>query len=157
MPFIHPTPAKLKAVGRSLGLEMSTAESREMADILSPLLSAYDFLDAAPDALPVVHYPERPYEFPAPEDNPYKAWYVRTSIKGAASGPLSGRTVAIKDVIFVAGVPMMNGAAILEGFVPDYDATVVTRLLDAGAEITGKAVCEHFCVSGTSCTASTGT
>lgn len=156
MPFSHPTPAKLKSVGRKLGLEMSDAESREMADLLKPLLNAYDFLDAAPDALPVVRYPDRPYEFPVPEDNPHRAWYVRTSIKGAASGPLSGRTVAIKDVIFVAGVPMMSGASVLEGFVPDYDATVVTRLLDAGAEITGKAVCEYFCVSGASCTASTG-
>lgn len=156
MPFIHPTPAELKSTGSELGLELSDAESRELADILDPVFGAYDFLDAAPDALPEVRYPDRPYEFPAPEDNPYKAWYVRTSIKGAASGPLSGRTVAIKDVIFVAGVPMMNGASILEGFVPDYDATVVTRLLDAGAEITGKAVCEYFCVSGSSCTASTG-
>jgi len=156
MPFKHPTPAKLKSVGRKLGLEMSNAEAKEMADILNPLLNAYDFLDAAPDELPVIRYPDRSYAFPAPEDNPYKAWYVRTSIKGAASGPLSGRTVAIKDVIFMAGVPMMNGASILEGFFPDYDATVVTRLLDAGAEITGKAACEYFCVSGASCTASTG-
>lgn len=156
MAFTHPTPAKLRSVGKQLGLKLGDAESKEMVDLLTPLLGAYDFLDAAPDHLPPVHYPNRPYEFPAPEDNPYKAWYVRTSIKGAATGPLAGRTVAIKDVIFVAGVPMMCGASILEGFIPDYDATVVTRLLDAGAEITGKAVCEYFCVSGTSCTASTG-
>lgn len=156
MPFTYPTPAKLRSAARQLGLALGDAESREMVDLLTPLLGAYDFLDAAPDVLPPVRYPDRPYEFPAPEDNPYRAWYVRTSIKGAASGPLSGRTVAIKDVIFVAGVPMMNGASILEGFIPDYDATVVTRLLDAGAEITGKAACEYFCVSGASCTASTG-
>ena len=156
MAFKHPTPAGLRAVGKQLGLEMSDTESREMVDLLTPLLGAYEYLDAAPDVLPPVRYAARSYEFPTPEENPYRAWYVRTSIKGAASGPLSGRTVAIKDVIFIAGVPMMNGASILEGFVPDYDASVVTRLLDAGAEITGKAVCEYFCVSGASCTASTG-
>ena len=34
---------------------------------------------------------------------------------------------------------MMNGASTLEGYVPDVDATVVTRILDAGGEIVGKA------------------
>jgi amidase len=56
--------------------------------------------------------------------------------------------VALKDNIALAGVPMMNGASTLEGFVPAYDATVATRLLDAGATILGKATCEHFCLSG---------
>jgi Asp-tRNA(Asn)/Glu-tRNA(Gln) amidotransferase A subunit family amidase len=54
----------------------------------------------------------------------------------------------LKDNISLAGVPMMNGASTLEGFVPSYDATVATRLLDAGATILGKATCEHFCLSG---------
>ena len=48
----------------------------------------------------------------------------------------------------VAGVPMMNGSETVEGFVPTRDATVVTRLLAAGATITGKAVCEDLCFSG---------
>ena len=47
---------------------------------------------------------------------------------------LAGKRVAIKDNICVAGVPMMNGASVLEGYVPDIDATVVTRILDAGGE-----------------------
>src|ERR1041384_2020945 len=51
---------------------------------------------------------------------------------------------------------MMIGAAFLEGSVPDIDATIVTRILDAGGEIAGKAVCEYYCVSGGSHTSSTG-
>jgi amidase len=51
---------------------------------------------------------------------------------------------------------MMNGSKVLEGFVPATDATVVTRLLDAGAEIIGKSVCESFCMSFGSHTADTG-
>ena len=43
---------------------------------------------------------------------------------------------------------MMNGASTLEGYVPDVDATVVTRILDAGGTIVGKTVCEYFCFSG---------
>ena len=64
--------------------------------------------------------------------------------------------MAIKDNIMVAGVPMMNGSETLEGFVPTRDATVVTRLLAAGATITGKAVCEDLCFSGGSHTSRTG-
>lgn len=58
--------------------------------------------------------------------------YYKTDIRGAADGRLAGRSVAVKDSIAVAGVPMMNGSRILEGFIPDIDATVVTRVLDAG-------------------------
>ena len=50
----------------------------------------------------------------------------------------------------------MNGASVMEGYVPEVDATIVTRILDAGATITGKAVCEYFCVSGSSYTSATG-
>ncbi len=42
----------------------------------------------------------------------------------------------------LAGVPMMNGSSTLEGYMPDVDATVVQRILDAGGTIVGKAHCE---------------
>ncbi|MGH7087913.1 MAG: amidase, partial [Stellaceae bacterium] len=80
----------------------------------------------------------------------------RSVIKGAPGGKLAGKTIALKDNICVAGVPMMNGAATLEGYVPDVDATIVTRILDAGGTILGKVHCEYFCCSGSSHTASRG-
>lgn len=57
----------------------------------------------------------------------------KCEIKGADHGILSGKTIGIKDNTAVAGVPMSVGASILEGYMPDEDATVVTRILDAGA------------------------
>ena len=81
---------------------------------------------------------------------------MKTSVKGASKGPLKGKTVALKDNVMLAGVPMMNGAATLEGYVPDLDATIVTRILDAGGEIVGKAHCEAFCLSGGSHTNASG-
>src|SRR3954453_15888078 len=89
-------------------------------------------------------------------DNPLGAWYARTEITGAPGGALDGVRVAIKDNISVAGVPMMNGSRTVEGFVPSYDATVVTRLLEAGATVVGKAVCESLCSSGASHTSDSG-
>jgi amidase len=62
----------------------------------------------------------------------------------------------LKDNMCLAGVPMMNGASTLEGYVPDIDATVVTRILDAGGTIVGKAHCEYFCLSGGSHTSAAG-
>ena len=64
--------------------------------------------------------------------------------------------MVLKDNICLAGVPMMNGASTLEGYVPDIDATLVTRILDAGGTIVGKAHCEYFCLSGGSHTNATG-
>jgi amidase len=81
---------------------------------------------------------------------------VKTRIEGAAAGPLAGRAVALKDNVMVAGVSMMNGTKLLEGYVPPLDATVVTRILDAGGVIAGKAVCESWCFSGGSHTSESG-
>ena len=69
-------------------------------------------------------------------------------MEGPASGKLRGKTVAVMDNICLAGMPMMNGVSTLEGHVPDGDATVVTRVLDAGGTAAGKSVCEYFCFSG---------
>ena len=81
---------------------------------------------------------------------------MKTTVEGAPSGKLKGKNVVVKDNICLAGVPMMNGASTLEGYVPDVDATVVQRILDAGGTIVGKSVCEYFCFSGGSHTSATG-
>jgi len=82
--------------------------------------------------------------------------YWKCDITRAPNGKLHGKTIAIKDSIAVAGVPMMNGSLILEGFIPDIDATVVTRVLDQGGRIPGKATCENLCWNGGSFTSATG-
>jgi len=51
---------------------------------------------------------------------------------------------------------MMNGASTLEGYIPDMDATIVARILDAGGTIVGKTHCEYFCFSGGSHTCAAG-
>src|SRR5690606_1904906 len=117
---------------------------------------AFDVVDTLTDPPPAPHYPRGAAYRPSAEENPLNAWYVKTSIKGAPSGRLAGKRVALKDNICLAGVPMMNGASILEDYVPDVDATIVTRILDAGGEIAGKAVCEYYCFSGGSHTSATG-
>ena len=152
----RPTHAQMKTIVEELGMHMSDARVQEFLDVMQPTLDAYDIVDALPDYLPPVLYPRTSGHRPTAEENPMNAWYVKTEIRGAPRGPLLGRTIALKDNVCLAGVPMMNGAATLKGYTPDIDATVVTRLLDAGATIMGKAHCEYFCLSGGSHTNATG-
>ena len=57
---------------------------------------------------------------------------------GRYRGPLHGVPVAVKDLCYTKGVRTMGGTRVRENFVPDVDATVVTRLRDAGAVLLGK-------------------
>ena len=58
--------------------------------------------------------------------------------EGKARGPLEGIPIALKDLYFTKEMPTAAGMALLAGWVPDYDATVVKRLADAGAVLIGK-------------------
>lgn len=156
MSFRPPSAEEITDTARALGLELDAADAAAYAELAAPFLAGLPALEALPDPMPVVRHPRTPGVRPTPAENPLGAWYVKTRIEGAASGPLAGRTVALKDNVMLAGVPMSNGTSVLEGYVPPVDATVVTRLLDAGAIIAGKAVCEAFCASGGSHTSDTG-
>jgi amidase len=154
--FEKPSIADLRQAAQSLGMHPSDAYLHAVEEIVGPLSQAYAAIDAMPDELPPVKYPQRTFHRPQGDENRHGAWYVKTSIKGKPGGKLAGRRVALKDNVCLAGVPMMIGADVLEGYVPDVDATIVERILDAGGEIAGKAVCEYYCVSGGSHTSSTG-
>ncbi len=151
-----PTPAELAAVGKQLGMNLSDDDVKFFLETMAGNVAAYNALEAIPDHVPHVKYPRTRGHRPEPHENPYNAWYYKSEVKGAPDGKLAGKRVALKDNICLAGVPMMNGASTLEGYVPDVDATIVTRILDAGGTIAGKVHCEYFCFSGGSHTSSAG-
>jgi amidase len=152
----RPTLEEMRDTARGLGMTMSDDDLKTFMGLMEGTWASYDRVDAMPDNLPKVRYPRTPGYRPGGNENPLNAWYVKCEVKGAASGPLENYKVALKDNVCLAGVPMMNGASTLEGYVPDVDATIVTRILEAGGTIVGKAHCEYFCLSGGSHTNATG-
>src|SRR6185437_8880884 len=92
------------------------------------------------DAPPMSSPLRKPAYLPSAEEDPLNAWRWKCEIQGAPDGLLAGKTVSFKDHIAVAGVPMSFGAFALDGLIPDFDATVVTRVLQEGGTIIGKHV-----------------
>ncbi|PLX75671.1 MAG: amidase [Azoarcus sp.] len=138
------------------GYHLTDSQMEAFLNLADETLSSYESVDALYAAHVVQQPPKREYSKAANGDNQYGAWYVKTHIAGASEGPLAGKTVVIKDNVSVAGVPMANGSLSLDGYVPSEDATVVKRLLAAGATVVGKSVCEDLCFSGASFTSASG-
>ena len=156
MPIQLPSLEELERIADHYGFNIPSDRMATFRGLIGHTLGSYARLDELVEPSLTVKYPRQPGFRPPAEDNPLGAWYWKTDIHGAAGGPLAGKTVAIKDNVCVAGVPMMNGTSVLEGYVPEVDATIVTRILDAGGTIRGKAVCESLCFSGGSHTSDTG-
>lgn len=151
-----PSIDELRASAKALHFDLSDAELKTYAELMEGMVDSYRLIEGmeAP-SLPLA-YPRDGGRKPTTDENKLNAWYWKCSIQGAPSGKLAGKKIAVKDNVCVGGIPMMNGSRVMEGFTPAEDATVVTRLLEAGAEIVGKSVCENFCFSGGSHTSASG-
>lgn len=156
MAIQRPKPDDLSRIARDFHFTIPDERLPVVQALLEGFLAPYDRLDEIDEPTPQSRYRRDAGRAPGPEENTLGAWAWRVRLEGAGSGPLKGRTVAVKDNVAVAGLPMVNGTALLEGYVPDQDATVVERVLEAGGTILGKSVCESLCFSGGSHTSDSG-
>ena len=70
--------------------------------------------------------------------------WVADAAPQPSGGPLGGVPLAVKDLFCTAGVPSQAGSRILEGYCPPYTATVVERLVAAGAPLLAKTNQDEF-------------
>jgi aspartyl-tRNA(Asn)/glutamyl-tRNA(Gln) amidotransferase subunit A len=71
----------------------------------------------------------------------------REILQGNYLGPLHGVPLGLKDIIATNGVRTTCGSNLFADWVPDYDATVASRLKAAGAVIIGKDHCYEFAIA----------
>jgi amidase len=147
----RPTREKLRELAAQDYMALTDQEIDGISLIIGSMLNAVDKLDTIVEPERSPKYNDRdPGRRPLPGEDPFNAFITKCHVKGANNGPLKGKTVGLKDNISLRGVPMTNASRLGEFYIPDVDATIVTKLLDAGATIVGKLNMDEFSFSGTS-------
>ncbi len=151
MTLRRPSAEDLVDISDRFGLRLTEAELEDFLDLTGAVLEGYDELDQYPDLLRMVTPAVRiPGPRPDPEADPLNGIVRYCDVKAASDvqGALSGKRIGVKDTICVAGIPMTCASRLLYDYVPDIDATVVMRILQAGGHITAVLNTDDFAFSG---------
>ena len=167
------TPAVLDDIARRYNITISSASDRDAyLKVLQSADAVAQSVDALPDYIspllapvPTIGGKSRQYSLPDKTVDTYNAWSHRTDLKAITptSNLLDGFRCVIKDNISVGGIPYTCGtfpqiASPKDGKypIPVIDATVVKRLLEAGAHIVGMSTCENYSLTPLSYTSANG-
>eukprot|EP01083_Nonionella_stella_P007155 20684_1 len=147
---------EIRKASLSLGFDPKIAEEIAVVNLVDKFVADALKVDELEDFLPMSKFKRSEVTYPPPAENPCNGWACLCRVTGTNSGKLAGRTLAVKDVINVSGVPTSTGSRVPDPVVPKCDATVVARILEAGGTILGKSNCEAMCLSGNSYTCRNG-
>ena len=140
----HAIVARVDEIASEFGLSLSNSDEYDCVAVLAEIMRARAIVRRIAQDVQMLSPGGREFIVPAGSDNRNNAWHVKCEMRGRTSGPLMGKRVVLDDSIAVAGLPMRVGADIFRGHYPSFDAEIVTRILDAGAVIAGKANCEYL-------------
>ncbi|MDJ1433191.1 amidase [Halostagnicola sp. A-GB9-2] len=150
MPIHPPTEKDLRKLGESMFLDLRPEELKAFRELIVDRLDSYETIQSYdPEPRPRGTEPRLRNSGTRATDDPHHAWVSRCFVEGDEDGDLEGWDVGIKDNICVAGVEMTCGSNVVEGYVPNVDATVVTRLLEAGADVVGKTNMDDMAITET--------
>ncbi|KAH7322004.1 amidase signature domain-containing protein [Rhexocercosporidium sp. MPI-PUGE-AT-0058] len=145
------SPSSVTALATSHNLTIPHDELPDWSILLSGLNACPKQILSLSDYHPIVDPSLHPrtsiYRPSGPIDTDEGGWAWKCNVRCTkpTSDLLKGKTLAIKDnVDMVAGIPCLNGNDAVD-WILKVNATVVTRILDAGGVILGKAACENNC------------
>lgn len=149
----YPDDYQLEVVAAQIGLSLSADERPlYLAAVHRELAHFEEFMDSrvgAPAGSRAGDFGEaREWRWPSANDEAEHIWLCRSEFRSRESGLLSGLRVGLKDHIPVRDLPMCFGSHAFDGYVADFDAVIVERLLAEGATIVGKANMEEFSCGG---------
>jgi amidase len=143
-------PDELHELARTWGFSVEPEEAEQLLVVAEAVFQAFDLLESQQPVItaPVdaVREPGRP---PEAGEDPLNAIvrFCRVHSDGH-EGVLSGRRVAVKDAVAIAGIPLTCGSRILQGYVPSEDSVVADRLLRAGGEVVAITNMDDLAFSG---------
>jgi amidase len=146
-----PEVEEVMEIGKKLGFDYTRTEAEIIQGVMAEQLVGLDQfyeMRIEEERLPLRYLTRDPGYRPTAQEDPLNVFLRKCRIEGSGVGLLKGKTVAFKDHVSVAGVPLTFGSHFMEGYIPDFDATIVTRFLDNGATITGKLNLDDFSKGG---------
>ena len=148
----RPTDGRLHAIADRWGFNLTEDDLEDYRTLVEGALNEIAGLSefGEPDFDLVADAGSRAGYRPDTEEDPHNAWITKCEVSADVEGPLDDLEIGLKDCIAMAGIEMTCGSVLLEGFVPNVDATVVQRLLSDGARIVGKTNMDVFLFGGTS-------
>lgn len=151
-----PTAAEVRSLADRFHFDLTDEEIEVYRELIAESLDAYESVrDRGRVDRPPEHERTGGHRV-GPDEDPHNAYITRCEVVGPGTGRLAGWDVAVKDNVAVAGIECTCGSRVLEGYVPATDATVVRRLLDAGARVVGKANMDDMAFAGTGDTGAFG-
>jgi amidase len=154
----RPSKADLIRLSESRHLDLTEVEMNDYYELVCDRMALYDVLEQYPEPVrETVVALRKCGTRPSRADDPYNAVVRDCSVQvPEPSGPLKGKRIGIKETVAVAGMPQAGASRLLYDYTPTSDATIVTRILNAGGHITAMLNTDDFAFSGAGHTSAYG-